>query len=230
MKRRTHITTIIILGITIFVTLGCQLASQAAPSPEPAQAFTSTPANPPTQVPTETPPPTPDISSAVLTLDDLPPGFEEYNLEEMGMSVDDFSDENFQPEEVFIFINTQDFQMVFGFNFLLTERFDRAAFDLGMSKPEMTLPALVNGMGSENVQDEKILEGLEDVGEVQIGMSMIANMEGVPVQVDVLMFRRDIVGAMVMSMVLEEDAPNITLHDLGRKLDQHIQESLQAIQ
>jgi hypothetical protein len=230
MKSRTHIKTIILLGITIIFTLGCQLASQAVPSPEPAPVSTSTPAGPPTQVPTETPLPEPDISSAVLTLDDLPSGFEEYNLEEMGMSVDDFSDENFRPEEVFIFINPQDFQMVFGFNFLLTERFDRAAFDLGMSQPELTLPALVNGMGSENIQNEKILEGMEDVGDVQIGMTMIANMEGMPAQVDILMFRRDVVGAMVMSMVLEGQSPNITLHELGRKLDQHIQKSLQAIQ
>jgi len=44
------------------------------------------------------------------------------------------------------------------------------------------------------------------------------------------MFRRDIIGAMLMSMVLEGDSPNITLHDLGLKLDQHVQESLQAIE
>jgi hypothetical protein len=85
-------------------------------------------------------------------------------------------------------------------------------------------------MGSENVQDEKVLDGFDDVGEKQIGMSMIADMEGVPLQVEVLMFRRDAVGAIVMSMVLEGDSPNITLHNLGLKLDQNIRESLQAMQ
>jgi hypothetical protein len=120
--------------------------------------------------------------------------------------------------------------MVFGFNFLLTDKLDRAAFDVGISQPDITLPALINGMGSENVQDEKILEGFDDIGEKQIGMSMIADLEGVPLQMEVLMFRRETVGAIVMSMILEEATPNITLHELGTKLDQNIQESLQAIQ
>jgi hypothetical protein len=144
--------------------------------------------------------------------------------------MDDFSDEDLQPEKVFIFVNSQDFQMIFGFNFLLTERFDRTSFDVGMSQPEVTLPAMVSGMGSENVKDEKLLEGFEDVGETQIGMTMVADMEGVPVQVDVLMFRRDVVGVMLMSMVLEGQSPNITLHEMGSKLDQRIQEVVQTSQ
>jgi hypothetical protein len=226
MKNKTRFAMITLLGLAIFITLGCQIASQAQPAP----ASDAAPASPPTDVPTETPLPEPDLSSAVLKLEDLPPGFEEFTLADMGMTLDDFSDENFQPEEVFIFINSQDFQMVFGFNFLLTNKLDRAAFDVGISQPDVTLPALINGMGSENVQDEKILEGFEDVGEKRIGMSMIADMEGVPLQVEVLMFRREAVGAIVMSMVLEGDSPNITLHDLGLKLDQNIQGSLQTPQ
>ena len=228
MKSRTRFATTILLGITLFIMLGCNLASQVVPTQE--SAFTPTPIIPPTQTLPPTQTPEPDISSAVLTLDDLPPGFEESSLEDLGMPVDDSRDENFQPEDVFVFINTQDFQMVFGFNFLLTEKFKRATFDIGISQPEITLPAIVNGMGSENVQDEKILEGLEDVGEAQIGMTMTANLEGVPAQVDVLMFRRNIVGAMLMSVFLEGQSPNITIHDLGLKLDQNIQESLDNVE
>lgn len=239
MKNKTRFATTFFLGLTIFFTLGCQIASQATPAPTSAPALDSAPASPPTQEPPanpptqEPPPPTqalePDISSAVLTLDDLPPGFEAFSPEELGMSMDDFSDETFQPEEVFIFINVQDFQMVFGFNFLLSSKLDRVAFDAGVSNPETTIPAFVSGMGSESVQDEKLLEGLEDIGEKQIGMTMVADLEGMPAQVDVVMFRRDIVGAMLMSMVFEGETPNITIHELGLKLDQRIQESLQGI-
>lgn len=226
MKNKTRFVTAILLSLVIFITLGCQLASQAFSTPMPD--FLSTPAGTPTLKPTLSPTPGPDISSAILRLDDLPSGFEEINLEEIGMTLDDFSNETFQPEEAFLFINMRNFQMVFGFNFLLIENLDRAAFDLGMSQPERTLPALVDGMGPENVQDEKILDGIEDIGDVQIGMTMLANMEDVPVQVDILMFRRDIIGAMLMSMVLEGHSPGITIHELGLKLDQHIQESLQT--
>lgn len=228
MNNKTQFATAIILGITIFITLGCQIASQALSNPTPAPTFTSV--NTPTKIPTLTPTPIQDLSSAVLTLDDLPPGFEEYTFEELGISADDFSNEDFQPKDVFIFVNLQDFQIVFGFNSLLTGKIDRAAFDVGMLQPEMTLPALVNGMSPENVHDEKLLEGMEDIGEVQIGMTMIAKVEGMPAQVDVLMFRRNIIGAMVMSMVLEGQSPNITIHDLGLKLDQNIQETLDHLE
>ena len=226
MKNKTRFT-IFVLVVTIFFTLGCQMLSQAAPTAESDSA--PEPASLPTETPVPTEAPDLDISSAVLTLDDLPAGFEEFSPEELGVSLDDFGDEALQPEEVFIFLNAQNFQMVFGFNFLLTSKLDRAAFDVGISQPEITLPALVSGMGSENVQGEKVLEGFDDVGEARIGMTMIANLEGVPVQVDVLMFRQDVVGAMVMSMVLEGQAPNITLHDLGLKLDQRIQQTLESV-
>jgi hypothetical protein len=39
------------------------------------------------------------------------------------------------------------------------------------------------------------------------------------------MFRRETIGAMVMTMVLDGDSPNITLHELGLKLDKHFEES-----
>jgi hypothetical protein len=230
MKNKTRITTITLIVLAIFISFGCQIASQTQPAPESDPASDAEPVSPPTDVPTETPLPEPDLTSAVLMLEDLPPGFEEFTPADMGLTLDDFSDETFQPKEVFIFLNSEDFQMVFGFNFLLTSKLDRASFDVGISQPDVTLPALINGLGSENVQDEKILDGFDGIGEKQIGMSMIADLEGVPLQVEVLMFRRETVGAIVMSMVLEGDSPNITLHDLGMKLDQNIQESLQAIQ
>jgi hypothetical protein len=162
-------------------------------------------------------------------MDDLPAGFEEFTLEELGMSLADFGNEGVQPENVFVFINSRNFQMIFGFNFLLTEKLDRVSFDIGVSQPEITLPAFVGGMGSENVRDEKLLEGIEDIGEVQIGMTMVATLEGISTRVDVLMFRRDVIGAMVMSMTLDGQTPNITAHDLGLKLDQKVEENLQTI-
>jgi hypothetical protein len=226
MKNTNRIAIILFLGIVIFISLGCQLTSQATSTPESEAASNSESDSSPQQAPTETQSPKVDISSAVLTLDDLPPGFEELNSDELGIVMDDFNDGELQPEEIFIFMNSQDFQMVFGFNFLLTKSFDRAAFDMGISQPEITLPAFIDGMGSENVQNEEILEGFDDVGEKQIGMTMVADMEGIPVQVDVLMFRRDVIGAMLMSMVLEGETPNIALHELGLQLDQRMHESM----
>ena len=227
MNKKTQFT-IIFLGLAAFITLGCQIASQVLPTSTPAPTFT--PASTLTPTLTPTPTPKPDISAAVLTLDDLPAGFEAFALEELGMSMADFGgEESFQPENVFIFINSQNIQMIFGFNFLLTDKLDRVSFDAGVSQPEVIIPAFVSGMGTENVHDEKVLEGIDDIGGQQIGMTMIAELEGLSMQVDVLMFRRDIIGEMVMSMTMEGKKPNITIHDLGLRLDQKAQESLQSL-
>jgi hypothetical protein len=153
----------------------------------------------------------------------------ELSMEELGMSATDFASENFQPENAFAFINSQNLQIIFDLNFLLDETLDRVSFDLGVSQPDITLPAFVEGMGTENVRDQKLLEDIEDIGEKQIGMTMIATMEDLPMQVDVLMFRRDIIGGMLISISLEEESPSISIHDLGSKMDQRIQETLQTI-
>jgi hypothetical protein len=89
--------------------------------------------------------PQPDISSAVLRMEDFPAGFEEFTMEEMGMTSADFENETFSPEHDFTFLNIQNIQMVFGFNFLLTEKLDRASFDMAVSQPDITIPAFVGG-------------------------------------------------------------------------------------
>lgn len=235
MKNKTSPSLVVlILSLATVFILGCQLSSQAATVPTSA-AQTSPPgvASTPESMPTETVAPTAlanaDISSAVLTLEDLPAGFEQLTMEELGMSEADFANEDFQPEDIFVFVNAQNFQMIFGFNFLLDNTLDRVSFDLGVSQPDVTLPAFVEGIGTENVRDQKVLEDIGDIGEQQIGMTMVAALESLSTQVDVLMFRRDIIGAMVMSMALEGQTPNIQVHDLGRKLDQHIQETLENL-
>jgi hypothetical protein len=226
MKNKTSLSVVLILGfITVFI-LGCQLTSQATPAPTSPPEETFIPASAPTQEVTSTPAPKLDISSAVLKLEDFPAGFEELSPEELGMSTAEFASEGFQPEEVFVFINSQNFQMVFGFNFLLDDTLDRVSFDLGVSQPDVTLPAFVEGMGTENVSDQKVFDDIEDIGEKQIGMTMVATMEDIPMQVDVVMFRRDIIGGMVISMALEGQTPSTSIHELGRKLDQRIQETL----
>jgi hypothetical protein len=230
MKPKPSLSVLLILGSALLFVLACQGASQAAPVPTSAPATAEAPAS----APTEALPPTSaaklDISPAVLSLEDLPAGFEKLSLEELGASMADFSTDDFQPEHAFVFINTQNFQMIFGFNFLLNETLDRLSFDLGVSQPDVILPAFVEGMGTENVRDQKSLEDIEDIGEKQIGMTTVAALEDTSMQVGVLMFRRDIIGAMVMSMSLEGQTPNISIHDLGRKLDQRILGTLQTFE
>jgi len=234
MDTKARRNSVLLTLLIVFSTLGCAVISQFAPTATPTSTATSTPSMTPsptetlTLTPTFTPTPEPELSMPRITVDDLPPGFEDIPPEELGMDTSSFSDEDFQVEEVFVFVNSNDFQMIFGFNFFLTSRLDRVSFDVDVNRPESTMGSFVEGIGAENVQDQKILDGFEDVGDTQVAMTMLADLEGIPIRLDVLTFRRESMGTMVMSMTFEGETPNISLHDLGLLMDQKFQEALAA--
>jgi len=166
----------------------------------------------------------PDISAAKISLSELPAGFEELSPDELGMNEASIG---MEPEASFAFVNTRHLQMIFGVDFFVVKQIDRVNLDITLNQPEIGLKQMVSAIGTENVHDEKILTGLEDVGDVQVGMTMVADIEDIPMKVDMLVFRRGIVGAILVSMTMEGQDPNISLHDLGKLFDQHIQEALQ---
>lgn len=234
MNIRKKQVSVFLAVLTILSTLGCAVTSRFAPTATPTSTSTSTPSQTPspTQTPTETPTltptPEPELSIPRITLDDLPSGFEEVPPEELGMDESSFSDDNLKVEEVFVFVNSTNFQMIFGFTFFLNNSLDRVSFDVDVNQPESTMGSFVEGIGAENVKDQKILNGFEDVGNTQVAMTMVADLEGIPIRLDVLTFRRDTMGTMFMSMTIEGETPNITLHDLGLLMDQKFQEALAA--
>jgi hypothetical protein len=142
------------------------------------------------------------------------------------MDASSFGEDGFNAEEPFVFVNSTDFQMIMGFKFFLNSSLDRLGFDIEINQPETIMSSFVEGIGAENVQDQEILAGFEDIGNTRVAMTMIADLEGIPIRLDVLLFRRDTVGAMIMSMTFEGDSPNISLHELGSLLDQKFQEAL----
>jgi len=220
------VVPVVLLSMTLS-TVACGQMDQLLATPTAAATATLTAT--PTHTPTITPTPRPDLSGAILLLSDLPPGFEELSAAELGVSPSDLATEQFQPEVIFAFVNPRQFQTIFGFNFLLEDRLQRIQFDTAVSQPQLTLPVMVAAIGAENVREEQVLGGMEDIGELQIAMTMLANVEGVSLQTDILLFRRELIAAAIVSMVIEGQKPNISLHDLGLKLDQHIMETLEAI-
>jgi hypothetical protein len=140
------------------------------------------------------------------------------------------SEEGFQPEVVFAYVNPEQFQMIFGMNFLLVNPVDRLGFKFALGQPELTLKEFAGAMGSANIRHEKILEGMKDVGDARIAMTMLSDVEDMPMQVNVAMFQRDVVGGMVMSMTMEGQPENISFQEVARLFDQHIQDSLNTIE
>lgn len=222
MNSRPRTTLVLLPGLLALLALNCQVTAQLIATPTPT--LTATPTSTPTLTPTASPTPRPDLSAYVLELEDFPPGFEELTLEELGLTMDDFNNEGFEPEQVFVFVNPRQFQMVIGFNFLLTDRLNRISFDAVASDPELFLPAFVSGVGPENVSEVKVMTGMEDIGEMQIGIRMLAETEGIALNVETLIFRRDILGALLMSMNMQGRVPNVPLADLGQALDRRFLE------
>jgi hypothetical protein len=218
------------------VLAACSPGQILGPTVTPSPTSTSTPTSTPTATATLTPTPTltatptqtpkPDLSGAVLSLADLPEGFEEVSATEMGLKTEDLATAFFEPDRVFVFIRPEPLQMVFGVNYLLATSSQRTLFDVNLADPELTLPQTVAALGAANVRGERALEGMEDIGDKQLGMTMVSTVQGIPLQLDILLFRRESVGIMLFSMVPEGKKPSISIHEMGLKLDQHATEAL----
>lgn len=229
MNTNVRWTTKLLLLFTVLITLACGAAAQA--TSEPAVKSAPTQASEPTAVPTEAPTEAPaadlDVSTARIYLTELPAGFEELPGDELNAD-SAAGEDDFQPAFTFGFANSTDFQMIIGMNFLLDKGLDRLGFGLALNQQEEVLKEFVSAMGTSNTHDEKILEGFEDIGKSQVAMSMIGELEGIPMQVDVLMLQRDEIAGVLISMTLEGTQPKISLHELGVLFDTHIQETLDA--
>ena len=57
-------------------------------------------------------------------------------------------------------------------------------------------------------------------------MTMLADLQEVPMRVNAVMFRRGVVGGLLLSMTIEGKPEDISFQELAEWFDQHVQESL----
>ncbi len=200
----------------------------ATPTPTATEKPIDTPAHTPTPTPSPTgplsvPTPSPDLSRAVLTEEDFPSGFSEMSPEEMGISPEDLSQENFTIESMFVFFSEQQLEFVMGFTALVPSEAEQAGFDIILNQPDILLALFISGMGTVDILEQEELTGLDDIGDSAAGVTVVANMQGIPMRIDLVVFRRDIVGAFAFVMYLEGSDPEVLIGDVGRKLDARIQ-------
>lgn len=207
--------------------------STPLPTDTPTLTLTSTPSltpsSTPTAIPTDTPTVTstsrPDFSAVVLTVDDLPSGFEAISLDELGFTPEDLSDEEFTVESSFAFLEAERFEIIMGFAISLQTRLDQAAFDLGLSQPDFMTEAFLEGMGAVEVLEQMELP-LSAVGDASAGSTLVVDMEGLPMRIDIGIFRRDKLGAFAIVMYLDGDDPVVTIEEVAGIFDDRIIEML----
>lgn len=204
-----------LLVMLLLVTLACadqpEIAEQATLTPSPTLTSTSTATPTPTPIPTSTPTPTPvpptpvpatvvapvTSETGLLTLADLPPGFIEIPLETEGLSQEVPFLGTLSPEETFVFSNDTA-TVVLGGTLPLASPLERAAFDTVVTNPNLVLSGLGGGTVPDfEISRQETLSGLDGVGAAAAGFSMDVESGGLSTAVDMVLFRRGSVGAVV---------------------------------
>jgi len=201
-----------------------------APTEKPAP--TEVPATPtpmliatPTDAPTIASPPR-ALADAVLTQEDFPSGFAPIDLDEFGLSKDDLSVEGFTVETLFAFMGEDPFEIIMGFTTILPTQIDQAGFDIALGQPEFLMESFVGGMGATDIQDQRELTHLNDIADASVGLTLVADMGGIPMRMDMVVFRRDIAGAFIFVFYIDGTVPALTVEDVTYKMDDRFIEVL----
>jgi hypothetical protein len=193
-------------------------------TPTPTATMTLTPS--PTITPSPTSTPLPDLSGAVLTLSDLPAGFEVYPAEKLGLTADKLGNSAMPVGAIFSFMESQKGEIIFGFDYLLTSDAGKAAFGVLIDNPDTMSQFFTSSYNPSDILSQKTLTGLDTIGEKASGKTIVINSQGTHLRTDVILFQRDIAGAILVVMYLDGATPPIASKNVAEIWDAKIQQSL----
>jgi hypothetical protein len=172
------------------------------------------------------PDPAADLSSLVLTLQDLPPGFTEMPSDYVASLKNKLSQgPEFKAASIFAYqkIDSKllELQLLIGFTFQLSDPTLQAAFDQGIGE------GIFAKAFTQGLNDDKELQftppatlTLQDkIGEVSAGWRSQGKVENIPMNVDLALFRRGQIGVVMATIYLDGTKPTITISEAGRKFD-----------
>ena len=171
------------------------------------------------------PKPAADLSGLVLTSQDLPAGFIEMPPDTLKNMVGGIP--NFKPASVFGYLknDNQQFQIVTGFTTQLPNKTDRTQFDaeIGQDTFAQEFSKGLNNSNKEYQFANVTALTLEDqIGEVSAGWRTQGKVKGVPLNVELALFRRGKIGSFVAIIYLDGSKPAVTISQAARQLDKHI--------
>jgi len=208
------------IAANIFATQTAQ-----APTDTPTPTITPTPTPTPTEtpVPTATPTPTPAFSAVILTLDDLPPGFEEASQDQLDDLFSDFGDTDIQRK--FGFLGADGFSGLMGFSTYLPDEQDQLGFDLGIGLfSEGYADDFIESMveiGLEIDLDVVEIPGVE-IGDASSSYRMVVTEEGISMTIEILGFRQEEVGVLIMAVGFGEFTGDFSIEALAEILHQRL--------
>jgi hypothetical protein len=200
-------------------------ATQTAQAPTATATFTRTPTPTftltptvtltptPTDTPTITPTPTPDLLKVGLTLKDLPDGFESLPDQQLKSMEQSF------PAGSAAFGYTWQLKgvSVAGIVIPYPDRIQQLSFDESIPAT-IDVTASLLGQGGTSTK----LKGIDDIGDARGGVSTVVKITSIALQADILVFRRNAIGIVLMVMNAKGDIPPVQIADLARTIDERI--------
>jgi|GEM_PF-1112515 len=178
------------------------------------------------------PEPAADLSSLVLTLQDLPPGFTEMPSDYVASLRNQLSQgRDFKPASIFAYQKIDnskplELQLLIGFTVQLSEPTLQAAFDQA-SGQGLFAKALTQGLNDNKefqFAPPATLTLQDKIGEVSAGWRSQGKVENIPMNVDLALFRRGQIGVVMATIYLDGTKPTITISEAGRKFDSRMME------
>ncbi len=141
-----------------------------------------------------------DLSNVVLTLQDLPPGFTEASS--LGSLKNQFPNSDFKPASVLAYqkVDDKQFQLLIGFTIQLSDPMQQAKFDQGIREGSAAKELSKNlNSNSKSLKSNKewqltnptALTLQDNTGELSSGWRSQGKLENIPINLDMVMFRRE---------------------------------------
>ncbi|CBN55895.1 hypothetical protein OSCI_2530018 [Kamptonema sp. PCC 6506] len=182
----------------------------------------------PTIQPTNIATTTPDLPKAVLTLQDLPSGFKDMSGEAESLKKQLNNGNEVKAENVFAFQKSDDqqFQLIVGFTMPMLSRIEQASFDSSIRQQDFAQEFL-KGLNEGSQGDFSNITSSpmgENIGDASAKWVTKGQLNGIPMRLEMAVFRRGNLGAMLMILYLDGESPSIAIADAARRLDSRIVE------
>lgn len=177
------------------------------------------------------------LRSPKLTSSDLPPGFREVpgpisSLIQGAISStikSHFGSDEIKVKDVTTYMNLDQWTLIIGFVTPLHNQKAVQRFDLGLEQPA-ALEKFVTGikksnyfLGSVNIVEKRVIPSLSNrIGQVSTGMAITANAKTISLFSEMVAFRRNNLGAMLVVGRLYNKIPPMTTSKLAQKFDNNI--------
>lgn len=160
-----------------------------------------------------------NFSQLILTNRDLPPSFKAMPPADLEQLRQDLNEDDFKVESLFAFADDNNFEVVMGITTTIQSEQERAEFDKALNQPEILQALLTQGLGATRVLDKEPLQALGNIGNAVGGTRLKVNLDGIPASLDIVAFRREVIGAFVFVMYLDGETPTLSIAEIARQLD-----------